>query len=234
MILHSGQQLAQQVAEQLAAVAGGDGWSGALLGGAAAFAEAVLGVGLVLPGEAAVSTIAAATSPAHLPALVLLVTLGAVAGDHLNYGIGRLLGGRLAQSRIVRRIGVRHWDRGVDLLRSRGAIALVVSRLLPVVRTLMPAVAGVARLRYRTFLAASVVGSTLWTLLWVGAGSLVTVLLRAEAPGAVALVGLAAGALGARVWQRRRARRRTAVLVAADPAPADLTDQPPLVDTAAA
>lgn len=230
MILDS----AQQLADQLATVAGGDGWSGPLLGGAAAFAEAVLGVGLVLPGEAAVSAIAAATSPSHLPALVLLVTLGAVAGDHLNYGLGRLLGARLAQSRIVRRIGIRHWDRGVDLLRTRGAIALVVSRLLPVVRTLMPAVAGVAHLRYRTFLAASVVGSTLWSLLWVTAGSLVTVLLRAEAPYAITLAGLALAAMAARVWQRRRARRRAAVLLAADPAPAEMADAAPFVDSAAA
>jgi membrane protein DedA with SNARE-associated domain len=196
----------------LAGVTGGDGWAGILIGGVAAFAEAILGVGLVLPGEAAVSSIAATTPGAHLPWLVLLVTLGAVAGDHLNYGLGRLLGARLPQSRIVRRIGIRHWDRGVELLRTRGAVALVVSRLLPVVRTLMPAVAGVAHLRYRTFLAASLVGSTLWSLLWVAAGSLVTALLRTELPGALVLVAAAIAVVGVRVRSRRRARRRPVVL----------------------
>lgn len=219
--------------QTLTSVTGGDGWAGPLLGGVLAFAEAVLGVGLVLPGEAAVTSIAAATPDGHLPLLVLLVTLGAVAGDHLNYGLGRLLGARLPQSRIVRRIGTRHWDRGVELLRTRGALALVVSRLLPVVRTLMPAVAGVAHLRYRTFVAASVVGSTLWSLLWVGAGSLVTALLRSELPGALALVALTATAVGARVWSRRRARRRTLAL-AAGTAPVELVGEPPFVDTAAA
>lgn len=233
MILDLAQESVQQLGQQLTAVADGDGWTGPLLGGAAAFAEAVLGVGLVLPGEAAVSSIAAATSQGHLPVLVVLVTLGAVAGDHLNYGLGRLLGTRLPESRIVRRIGVRHWERGVDLLRTRGAIALVVSRLLPVVRTLMPAVAGVARLRYRTFLVASVIGSTLWSLLWVAAGSLVTVALRAETPGAVALVSLALLAVGARVWLRRRARRRAAVVMASAPR-TDIAHRPPLVDSVAA
>lgn len=211
----------------LTSIAGGDGWGGPLLGGLAAFAEAVLGVGLVLPGEAAVSSIAATTPDGHLPLLVLLVTLGAVGGDHLNYGLGRLLGARLPQSRIVRRIGIRHWDRGVELLRRRGAAALVVSRLLPVVRTLMPAVAGVARLRYRTFLVASLVGSTLWSLLWVAAGSLISVLLRTELPGALALVAAAVAVVGARIWTRRRARRRTAVVV-------ELADGSPYVDSAAA
>ncbi|CAI9412660.1 DedA family protein [Nocardioides sp. T2.26MG-1] len=214
MILDLGQTLASVTGS----VTGGDGWTGILLGGVAAFAEAVLGVGLVLPGEAAVSSIAATTPSGHLPWLVLLVTLGAVGGDHLNYGLGRLLGARLPQSRIVRRIGVRHWDRGAELLRTRGALALVVSRLLPVVRTLMPAVAGVARLRYRTFLAASIVGSTLWSLLWIAAGSLVTALLRTELPGALVLVAAAITVVGLRVRSRRRARRRPVVLPEAEAA----------------
>ena len=217
-----------------AVTAAGDGWAGLLLGGALAFAEAVLGVGLVLPGEAAVTSIAAATSNARLPLLVLFVTVGAVAGDHLNYGLGRLLGSRLPRSRVVRRIGTRHWDRGVELLRTRGAAALIVSRLLPVVRTLMPAVAGVAHLRYRTFLAASVVGSALWSVLWVAAGSVVTALLRSELPGALALVAVAA-VVGAGLWSRRRARRRAAVQLEAEGAggrPA--LEEPPLVDAAAA
>lgn len=224
------------LADTLTSLSSGDGWAGPLLGGAAAFAEAVLGVGLVLPGEAAVTSIAATTTQGHLPALVVLVTLGAVAGDHLNYALGRLLGPRLAQSRIVRRIGARHWDRGVELLRTRGAVALVVSRLLPVVRTLMPAVAGVAHLRYRTFLAASILGSALWSLLWVAAGSLVTVLLRAEAPGAIALVALTAAGAIARIWLRRRARRRAAVVVVAPPStvPGAPDAASPLVDSAAA
>jgi membrane protein DedA with SNARE-associated domain len=216
--------------QTLAGVTGGDGWAGPLLGGVAAFAEAVLGVGLVLPGEAVVSSIAATTPDRHLPLLVLLVTLGAVAGDHLNYGLGRLLGARLPQSRIVRRIGIRHWDRGVELLRTRGAIALVVSRLLPVVRTLMPAVAGVAHLRYRTFLAASLLGSTLWSLLWVAAGSLVTALLRTELPGALVLVAAAIAVLAARVRSRRRARRRPVVLPDAEVVdPRDLVGEPTVV-----
>ncbi len=50
-------------------------------------------------------------------------------------------------------------------------LAVLVSRLLPVVRTVMPAVAGVARLGYLRVLVASMLCAALWAGLWVGLGS---------------------------------------------------------------
>lgn len=52
-----------------------------------------------------------------------------------------------------------------------GAAAVFTSRLVPVVRTIMPAAAGAAGLGYRRFATASVAGSSVWSALWVGLGS---------------------------------------------------------------
>ena len=52
---------------------------------------------------------------------------------------------------------------------------------------MMPAVAGAAKLRYRTFLLASVSGSALWSLVWVGAGSPAAELLRSRSVTALPL-----------------------------------------------
>jgi membrane-associated protein len=79
-----------------------------LIGGLLAFAEAMLGVGIVLPGEVMITGIASATDGAWRPALFLTVTLGATTGDHVNYWLGAQLGSRLPGSRIVARIGVHH------------------------------------------------------------------------------------------------------------------------------
>lgn len=178
----------------------GLGWWNPVVGGILAFAEAMFGVGALLPGEVAISTLAVAGS--HDPVLVLGAAAGAVAGDHVNYALGRRLGDRLTQSRLVRWIGTRHWDRAADLLARHGAVALVLSRLLPVVRTLMPAAAGVVRLPYRTFVLASVVGSTLWSMLWVFAGSLAAELFGPRA--LLAVVAIAAAALVLATARRRR------------------------------
>ncbi|MPV35848.1 DedA family protein [Georgenia subflava] len=137
-----------------------------------AFAESALGVGMVLPGETVVLLVGAATiGPEQTVLAAAVVAVGASAGDHVGFLLGRRHGHRLRDSRPVRRVGTRHWDRATGLLRRRGPAAVVISRLLPVVRTLVPAAAGAADLGYRRFLAASALGAALWAALWVGAGA---------------------------------------------------------------
>lgn len=172
-----------------------EGWLPILLGGCFAFAEAILGVGIVMPGEVLITGLTTSIDGTQMAPFFMFVVLGAVAGDHLNYGLGRTLGPRLSQSRIVARIGIKHWDRGVDLIRRHGATALIISRLIPVVRTLMPAIAGVSHLPYRKFAAASLVGSCLWATVWITAGGAVaalisnpSLLLAGVAPLALAVV----------------------------------------------
>nr|WP_274605443.1 CDP-alcohol phosphatidyltransferase family protein [Plantibacter sp. CFBP 8798] len=131
-------------------------------------------LGLVVPGEPVVLLLAAMldSAPGAL-VLFLAVALGGSLGDQLGYLVGRRSGGRLRDSAIVRRLGVDGWDRAVEALERRGAQAVFLTRLVPVLRCLTPTAAGVARVPYRPFLAASLLGSLLWSAVYVGVGSLV-------------------------------------------------------------
>lgn len=72
----------------------------ALIGFALAFAESGLGLGVIVPGELAISSLAAlAHGPGDTLALGGAVALGATAGDHLGYAVGRRGGVRLRDSR---------------------------------------------------------------------------------------------------------------------------------------
>jgi membrane-associated protein len=143
-----------------------------LLGFVFALAESGLGLGAVLPGEVAISSLATNVDGVlPLLALGIAVALGASAGDHLGYVIGRVSGPRLRGSRLIARLGRDRWDRATDLMQAHGFWAILVSRLLPFVRTVMPAVAGAARLRYPQFLLASLLGAAVWSAVWVGAGA---------------------------------------------------------------
>jgi membrane protein DedA with SNARE-associated domain/phosphatidylglycerophosphate synthase len=137
-------------------------------------AESGLWLGLVVPGEPVVLLLAAMldSAPGAL-VLFLAVALGGSLGDQLGYLVGRRSGGRLRDSVIVRRLGVDGWDRAVEALERRGAQAVFLTRLVPVLRCLTPTAAGVARVPYRSFLAASLLGSLLWSAVYVGVGSLV-------------------------------------------------------------
>ncbi|KQY58366.1 hypothetical protein ASD11_01485 [Aeromicrobium sp. Root495] len=143
-----------------------------LLGFAFALAESGLGLGAFFPGEVAISGLAAgAHDHLALIALGVAVALGATAGDHLGYVVGRLGGTRLRESRLIARLGVARWDKAAELMQRRGFWAVLASRLLPLVRTVMPVVAGAAHLRYPAFAAASVLGALAWSGVWVGAGA---------------------------------------------------------------
>jgi membrane protein DedA with SNARE-associated domain/phosphatidylglycerophosphate synthase len=142
-----------------------------LLGGMFALLESGLGLGFVVPGETVVLLLSATMSTWPLAiGMFVAVTIGASVGDHVGYLIGRRFGPRLRQTKLVRRLGIGNWDRAVGVLERRGAAAVFFTRLLPVVRTLTPAAAGVARLRYRSFLPASLAGAGLWAGVYVGTG----------------------------------------------------------------
>ncbi|MET0353004.1 MAG: CDP-alcohol phosphatidyltransferase family protein [Plantibacter flavus] len=137
-------------------------------------AESGLWLGLVVPGEPVVLLLSAMldSAPGAL-VLFLAVALGGSLGDQLGYLVGRRSGGRLRDSAAIRRLGVDGWDRAVEALERRGAQAVFLTRLVPVLRCLTPTAAGVARVPYRSFLAASLLGSLLWSAVYVGVGSLV-------------------------------------------------------------
>ena len=144
------------------------------LGLGLAFAESGLGLGIVLPGETAIVVLAATMgSPAEMVALGVVVMIGATCGDHVGYLLGRRYGDSLRETRAVKRLGVRHYDRATDLLRRRGGLAVFATRLVPIVRTLTPAAAGASGLEYRRFAPASLAGSATWSAAYVGGGSTV-------------------------------------------------------------
>ena len=144
------------------------------LGFGLAFAESGLGLGIVLPGETAIVVLAATMgSPAEMVALGVVVMIGATCGDHVGYLLGRRYGDSLRETRAVKRLGVRHYDRATDLLRRRGGLAVFATRLVPIVRTLTPAAAGASGLEYRRFAPASLAGSATWSAPSVGGGSTV-------------------------------------------------------------
>ena len=144
------------------------------LGFALAFAESGLGLGIVLPGETAVVVLAASMrSATDMLLLGVAVMIGASMGDHVGYLLGRRYGDKLRDTKPVRRLGVRHFDRATSMLRRRGASAVFFTRLVPIVRTLTPAAAGAAGLEYRRFAPASLAGSATWAAAYVGGGSVV-------------------------------------------------------------
>jgi membrane protein DedA with SNARE-associated domain len=145
---------------------------GYLLVFAAAASESALFVGLVVPGETILllAGVLASRGQGNVGVYMLVAIGGAVAGDSLGYELGRHFGPRLRRSAFGRLVGDRRWERAESYLRERGGRAVFFGRWVAVVRTIVPALAGQARMSYRHFLVWNVAGAVAIGVLHVSLG----------------------------------------------------------------
>ena len=143
------------------------------------FAETGLVVTPFLPGDSLLFAIGAIAAAGALDARIagVLLALAAISGDAVNYAIGRAAGHRVihlarTDARWRRWINPDHIARAHQFFERHGAKAIVLGRFVPIVRTFVPFVAGVAEMSYRTFATYNVTGGFLWILLGIGSGYL--------------------------------------------------------------
>lgn len=172
------------------------------------FAEDAIFVGFVLPGETAAVLGGVAASLGHVDLLAILVVVvgAAIVGDSVGYEVGARLGPRVLDARPLQ----RHRERlggAQDLLARRGGPAVFLGRFVAFFRAVMPALAGMSRMRYRTFLTFNAVGGLVWgtafVLLGYAAGTSYPAVEHAVGRGTtvVVLVVLVVGLL---LWRLRR------------------------------
>ena len=142
------------------------------------FAETGLLVGFFLPGDSLLITAGVLSNPLnpnHVAALQIVylnlaLGLAAIIGDQVGFFLGRKAGesiGSRPESRFYKR---RHLGAAREFYEKYGGFSVVAARFVPVVRTFVPFVAGVARMPYRRFVFWNILGGVFWvsSLLWVG------------------------------------------------------------------
>ena len=133
------------------------------------FAESGILLGFFLPGDTvlfAAGLRSGGDDPRlSLPILLVVVLAAAVSGDGLGYWTGQKAGTPLLERRAARGLAraERYYER-------YGAFAVVAARWIPWVRVFTPVLAGAARMPYRVFLPANVVGAALWAGVLLTAG----------------------------------------------------------------
>lgn len=175
--------------------------------------EAAILLGLLLPGETALllGGVLASGGRVRLTTMLLVAVVAVIVGDSIGYELGRRGGPRLRRSRLGGRVGEARWVRGEQFLVRRGGPAVLLGRWVGVLRALVPALAGMARMPYRQFLAWNALGGAVFAGTVVLAGyaagnQYARVAHLLGGGGLLLLSGLIAVALVAAVLHRRRAR----------------------------
>lgn len=138
------------------------------IAGVAVFLETSFLLGLVVPGDTTVLIASTGIqNTGQYVAMLLVVTCGALIGETVGFYLGRFFGARLRTSRAGRWVGEQRWREAEAFVHRRGGPAVFMSRFLPFFHSVVPLTAGMAGMRYRTFIAWTAAASALWTGIYV-------------------------------------------------------------------
>jgi len=128
------------------------------------FSETGFVVTPFLPGDSLlfVSGAIAASGEMNVHLLFVLLALAAVLGNSVNYAVGRWLGKRFFTDGRSRWLNPKHLEKAHEFYERHGGKAVVLSRFLPIVRTYVPFVAGMALMTPRQYTVYNVAGGVAW------------------------------------------------------------------------
>lgn len=172
------------------------------------FCETGLVVTPFLPGDSLlfVAGTLAAAGGMDIGAVMATLAIAALCGDNVNYFIGRWAGPKVFHYERSRWFNPRHLARAHDFYERHGGKTIILARFVPIVRTYVPFVAGVATMPYARYLAFCVAGALLWVVSLCSAGYFFGNIPAVKDNLTVVLVAIVAASVSPGFWAWARAR----------------------------
>jgi membrane-associated protein len=148
-------------------------WGGYVGLTAIIFAETGLLIGFFLPGDSLLVTaglLAATMGVFNIWLLGLLLTVASVIGNTVGYAIGKAAGPRLFSREDSLLFNKKHLYRAHEFYERHGGKTIIIARFMPIVRTFVPVVAGMAQMGYRRYTIFNIIGGIgwIWSMLLLG------------------------------------------------------------------
>lgn len=129
------------------------------------FAETGLFLGFFLPGDSLIfiAGLLAAQGILSLPILLMTLFFAATIGNTVGYYFGAKVGTKLFTREDSRFFKKKHVTHAHDFYEKHGPKTVVIARFMPIVRTFVPIIAGVANMKFGEFTFYNILGALLWT-----------------------------------------------------------------------
>ncbi len=137
------------------------------------FAETGFVVTPFLPGDSLLFAVGALIAKGNtgldIYLMGMLLIAGAIMGNTVNYFLGNYFGPKVFKpnNRILK---VDYYNKTQEYFDKRGGNMLIISRFMPIFRTVTPFVAGVGKMNFGQFTYYNVVGGVLWIVSFLGLG----------------------------------------------------------------
>ncbi|MGL4232365.1 MAG: DedA family protein [Casimicrobium sp.] len=163
-----------------------------------------------LPGDSLlfVAGAVAAITGVNVHLFVAILIVAAVLGDSVNYAIGRRVGLKLFDNKDSKIFRQEYLVKTQAFYDKYGAFSIVMGRFVPIVRTFVPFLAGVARMSYSKFFFYNVIGAFFWITSLTYAGYLFGNLPWVKANLSlivIAIVIVSVMPIVIKMWQEKRA-----------------------------
>ncbi|MBU5323031.1 MAG: DedA family protein [Sarcina ventriculi] len=118
----------------------------------------------ILPGDSVLFAAGAlaASGMLNIYGLLGLLIFAAIAGDNVNYNIGKFLSKKILKNKNSKIIKKEYIDRTNAYYDKYGGKTIIIARFIPIVRTFAPFVAGVGAMEYKKFVKFDICGGILW------------------------------------------------------------------------
>lgn len=130
------------------------------------FAECGLLIGFFLPGDSLLFLtglfVAQNFIEQSIWLAVIVLTIMAVVGNLVGYWIGRAVGPKLFDKPDSKIFKQEYVEKTHAFFEKYGARAIILARFVPIVRTFITAIAGVAKMDFRKYALYSTIGGVLW------------------------------------------------------------------------
>lgn len=128
------------------------------------FLESGVFFGFFLPGDSLLFTAGLLASQGYLSlvGVILVSVAGAILGNNVGYYTGAKFGRGLFNNKDSFWLAPKRVDEASRFFAKEGPQSLVLARFIPVARTFVPIAAGIAKMRYQTFLMFNAFGGLLW------------------------------------------------------------------------
>mgnify|MGYP004703129967 CR=1 FL=1 len=128
------------------------------------FCETGLVVTPILPGDSLLFALGAlaALGALRIEALMILLSVAAIAGDSVNYAIGNFIGPKVFHYEDRRFFKKEYLMKTHEFYEKHGGKTIIIARFMPIIRTFAPFVAGVGAMSYGKFILFNITGGLLW------------------------------------------------------------------------